>query len=51
MAVTEVERLAAIETAREAGLTVEIRVPVYEQPTITGYIPGNAQIYPGWVTP
>ena len=45
------ERLAAIQVARDAGLTVEIDVPVYELPTITGYIPGNPQIYPGWVTP
>jgi len=51
IAVAEVERLDTIRAAREAGLTVDIDVPVYELPTITGYIPGNAQIYPGWVTP
>ena len=51
IAVAEVERLGAIQVARDAGLTVEIDVPVYELPTITGYIPGNPQIYPGWVTP
>ena len=51
IAVAEVERLVAIQTARDAGLTVEISVPVYELPTITGYVPGNDQIYPGWVTP
>jgi putative selenium metabolism hydrolase len=50
-ALAEVERLASIETARDAGLTVDLSVPVYEQPTITGYVPGNPQIYPGWVTP
>jgi putative selenium metabolism hydrolase len=51
MAVAEIERLSAIQTARDAGLTVQISVPVYELPTITGYVPGNEQIYPGWVTP
>lgn len=51
IALAEVEQLAAIQVARGAGLTVEIDVPVYELPTITGYVPGNPQIYPGWVTP
>jgi len=51
IALAEIERLAAIQTARDAGLTVDIEVPVYELPTITGYVPGNDQIYPGWVTP
>ncbi len=37
--------------ARQAGLEVEVRVPVYDSPTWKGYRPGNAQIYPGWVTP
>lgn len=51
MAVAEVVQLDAIAAARDAGLTVDINVPVYELPTITGYIPGNPQIYPGWETP
>ncbi len=51
IAVAEVAGLTAIQTARDAGLTVDIDVPVYELPTITGYVPGNPQIYPGWVTP
>ena len=45
------QRLDAVRAARDAGLTVDITVPVYELPTITGYVPGNEQIYPGWVTP
>jgi acetylornithine deacetylase/succinyl-diaminopimelate desuccinylase-like protein len=50
-AVAEIERLDAVLNARGAGLTVDITVPVYEQPTNTGYLPNNLQIYPGWVTP
>jgi len=50
-AIAEIARLDAVKTARDAGLTVEIDVPVYTLPTITGYIPGNPQIYPGWETP
>ena len=51
IAVAEVAELKAIPPTRDAGLTVEIDIPKYELPTITGYIPGNDQIYPGWVTP
>jgi putative selenium metabolism hydrolase len=47
----DVENLAAVTRARESGLTVTVRVPTYDQPTWKGYKPGNAQIYPGWVTP
>jgi acetylornithine deacetylase/succinyl-diaminopimelate desuccinylase-like protein len=50
-ALGDVERLEAVGRAREAGLQVSVRVPCYEQPTWRGYVPGNAQIYPGWVTP
>lgn len=50
-AVAEVASLAAVRAARDAGLTVDIDVPTYEQATHTGYVPGNPQIYPGWETP
>ena len=40
-----------MQAARAAGLTVAIGVPTYDRPTITGWVPGNEQIYPGWVTP
>jgi putative selenium metabolism hydrolase len=50
-AVEDVAGLASVAAAREAGLEVEVRVPVYETPTWRGYRPGNPQIYPGWVTP
>jgi len=47
----DVERLPAVARAREGGLSVDVRIPVYDQPTWRGYRPGNPQIYPGWVTP
>ena len=50
-AVKAIENLASVARAREAGLTVEVAVPRYEQPTWRGYTPGNPQIYPGWMTP
>jgi len=46
-----VESLPAVAAAREAGLAVDVTVPHYDQPTWTGYLPGNPQIYLGWVTP
>jgi putative selenium metabolism hydrolase len=50
-AVADVDALESVAKARAAGLRVDILVPRYEQPTWTGYNPGNSQIYPGWVTP
>lgn len=50
-AVADVERLPAVARAREAGLSVEVRIPTYDLPTHTGYKPGNLAVYPGWVTP
>ena len=50
-AVADVEGLDAVRAARAAGLAVEVRVPTYQEPTWRGYVPGNPQIYPGWVTP
>ena len=49
-ALAEIEGLAAVGQARAAGLTVDVTVPVYEQPTATGFASRNAQIYPSWVT-
>jgi putative selenium metabolism hydrolase len=51
IALDEIERLEAVGTARDAGLTVEVSVPHYDEPTHTGYVLGNEQIYPGWETP
>jgi putative selenium metabolism hydrolase len=50
-ALTDVEQLATVRRAREQGLSVDVRIPVYDQATWNGYTPGNPQIYPGWVTP
>jgi acetylornithine deacetylase/succinyl-diaminopimelate desuccinylase-like protein len=49
--VRDVDSLPTVARAREDGLTVEVRVPVYEQPSWRGYVIGNPQIYAGWVTP
>jgi acetylornithine deacetylase/succinyl-diaminopimelate desuccinylase-like protein len=50
-ALTAIDALEAVRGARAAGLGVEIVVPIYDQPTWKGYLPGNPQIYMGWVTP
>jgi putative selenium metabolism hydrolase len=50
-AVGAVEHLDAVATARAAGLTVEVRVPRYTDPTWRGHPVDHAQIYPGWLTP
>jgi acetylornithine deacetylase/succinyl-diaminopimelate desuccinylase-like protein len=50
-ALAAVDSLPAVARARQAGLAVAVRVPVYEEATWRGHQPGNPQIYPGWVTP
>jgi len=50
-ALADIETLDAVQAARSAGLTVEIGVPTYDVPTWRGVVPGNPQIYPGWLTP
>ncbi len=50
-ALADVEQLPAVERARQDGLVVEVRAPLYDEPTWCGQRPGNPQIYPGWVTP
>jgi acetylornithine deacetylase/succinyl-diaminopimelate desuccinylase-like protein len=47
----DIEALDAVGVAREAGLTVDVQIPVYEGTTWRGYTPGNTQIYMGWATP
>ena len=47
----DIAELPSVVRAREDGLEVEVRIPVYETLTWKGYRPGNAQVYPGWVTP
>jgi acetylornithine deacetylase/succinyl-diaminopimelate desuccinylase-like protein len=50
-AVADIDSLDSVAAAREAGLTVDVRVPVYDGVTWRGYEPGNSQIYMGWATP
>ena len=50
-AMADVESLAAVAAARQAGLKVDIRVPRYEELTWRGYRAGNPQVYMSWVTP
>ena len=50
-ALRDIEELESVSRARAAGLAVEIAVPVYEEPTWRGYVPGNAQVYRSWQTP
>lgn len=50
-ALADVTLLPAVAAARQAGLTVNIRVPFYADKTWKGATPGNPQIYPGWLTP
>jgi len=50
-ALRDIEFMGSVKRAREAGLSVAVRAPFYRQKTWKGYEPGNAQIYPGWVTP
>lgn len=50
-AVAEIEGLAAIQVARKAGLTVEVRVPTYDAPSNSGVRLHNPQQYAAWCTP
>jgi acetylornithine deacetylase/succinyl-diaminopimelate desuccinylase-like protein len=50
-ALRDLESLESVRRARAAGLAITIEVPVYEQPTWRGYVPGNPQLYPSWQTP
>ncbi len=50
-ALADVEGMASVKRARAAGLEVRVSVPTYEQKTWRGFVPGNPQIYMGWVTP
>ncbi len=50
-AVADVESLPSVAAARAAGLKVAVTVPTYDEPTWSGFVLGNPQIYMGWVTP
>ena len=50
-ALAAIAELDTVRAARAAGLEVTVAVPVYDRPTWRGFVPGNPQIYMGWVTP
>ena len=50
-AVADIDGFESVKKAREAGLSVDVVVPVYEELTWNNYQPGNKQIYMGWATP
>lgn len=50
-ALADIEALAGVAKARADGLSVQISVPRFQNPTWKGYPADNPQIYPGWVTP
>jgi Acetylornithine deacetylase/Succinyl-diaminopimelate desuccinylase and related deacylases len=50
-ALDDVRALPSVAKAIAAGLRVDIRAPLYTDPTWRGYRLNNPQIYPGWVTP
>ncbi len=51
IAIHDVDSLPSVAAARAAGIDVTVGCPTYDEPTWTGYRPGNRQVYPGWVTP
>ncbi len=50
-AVADIQNLSTVARARDKGLTVIVRVPVYDQPTWKGTVAGNPQVYVSWETP
>jgi acetylornithine deacetylase/succinyl-diaminopimelate desuccinylase-like protein len=50
-ALDDVRNLQSVATAIANGLHVDVRAPLYTDPTWRGYRLDNPQVYPGWVTP
>lgn len=50
-ALDAVRELPSVARAIVDGLRVDVRAPLYTDPTWRGYRLNNPQIYPGWVTP
>jgi len=50
-AVADIEALDAVKKARAHGLSVDVEIPTYEEPSWKGYRLNNPQVYMGWVTP
>lgn len=51
MACNEIEGLKSVADARQAGCTVNIRIPLYTEKSHKGVPADNPQDYLGWVTP
>ena len=50
-ALLDVRSMSTVARAIADGLRVDVRAPLYNDPTWRGYRLNNPQIYPGWVTP
>ena len=50
-ALADLENLKAVARARETGLTVDVRIPIYTEPSWRNVVSGNPQVYGGWSTP
>jgi putative selenium metabolism hydrolase len=50
-ALDDVRSLPSVAKAIADGLRIDVRAPLYTDPTWRGYRLNNPQIYPGWVTP
>ncbi len=50
-ALDDVRLLPSVAKALADGLSVDVRTPLYTDPTWRGYRLDNPQVYPGWVTP
>ncbi len=50
-ALDDVRSLPSVAKAMADGLRIDVRAPLYTDPTWRGYRLNNPQIYPGWVTP
>jgi putative selenium metabolism hydrolase len=50
-ALGDVRTLPSVAKALADGLGVDVRAPLYTDPTWRGYRLNNPQVYPGWVTP
>jgi putative selenium metabolism hydrolase len=50
-ALQDIRSMESVRKATSDGLRVDVRAPLYSEPTWKGYRLNNPQIYPGWVTP
>jgi len=50
-ALEDVRAMSSVARAIAEGVGVDVRTPLYTDPTWRGYRLNNPQVYPGWVTP